>query len=738
MPCEEAQTAVDRMLDRIPASLYEVAWQYSLFGWYASSQSDDIDWDLDPEHLAYMTPRKKSELFGQPDSLVIAFADLSDPDTPRLRPESPVEITTLTEKDRYRIGHSYPINKTNQTAHSVTTYKKGDAHHYAGLVDAWYGRGNLVDRFSRWAQSEYATEVRERADSENKEILSALWELGDDDEEMSRLSDTFLEIAGGEDVELDALITIAVRLPGEDRYKFPGEVGVLNEVMRTKKRARLDSINVEDASSEGVGYVSGEHGTVTGGSPGIFGMYSKQPREHFTDLDTKGSSAWRARPLEFDTAAAVAAAGSLFDEFYRGLGQNRRLYVLPYLATRSDDLDPEAFEWFHERVYTQIQDAEGGSDGNFDQTLEELFFEASRVDNEPVESPDVSSSSLAFDTSDDTENWDRVRFAVVHQVTGNPDRVFFDTLDGLEPTLALERAHFDVLSEGVFTDGRIFDGRPSPESSPLLGASDRLARYILYGGYFRRTTEPTRSSRAASETPGAGDIDDSRMRRVRNLLTGTNINAEELLEQYIHQLVQDQNDRFSADDDYVAFPSRSVVEQYAQLRALSTTEVLDTSRAFDFTTTPMATDPSNRTEKLESFIESHDALAGDAEEAVFTLGGLVGRITAFQSREGVSSTLVRRYPVDYLTKQTVVEVTKEVLQMDNSYAEAEQNRSYWTNNRYHQRLTDTMLAANPRDWNLSEAEIQWVYSLGIAYGLNDTADYHEENEEQTAEPEPTA
>jgi CRISPR-associated protein Cas8b/Csh1 subtype I-B len=139
------------------------------------------------------------------------------------------------------------------------------------------------------------------------------------------------------------------------------------------------------------------------------------------------------------------------------------------------------------------------------------------------------------------------------------------------------------------------------------------------------------------------------------------------------------------------------------------------------------TDPDSREDRLEQFLDSHDALTEDRHRAVFLLGGLVGRITAYQDYNDISSTLVRRYPVDYLTKQTVKEVTKEVLQMDNSYAEADAERSYLTNNRYTSRLADTMLRTDPASWSMTEAELQWLYSLGISYGLNDS------NIEQPAE-----
>jgi len=726
---EYAATAVSRMIDRIPASLYEVAWQYSLLDWYDAMQSGDIDWDLAPEHLAYLTPRAQSDLFGEDDSLIVVYADLSDPANPTLRSASnggPVEITTYTERDRFRVGHAYPENKTSSmTDYSITTQKSADAHHLAGLRDDAWGTNNVQDRFTGWAQSEYAKEVREDATEDDAKILEALAELGDDEAEMEHLSDEFLNLAGDEDEEFEALITVRVRLPGESEYKFPGEIPVLNDVMVAKKDARLQSVSVDDASGEGTGYVTEEDESVTGGSPGLFGMYGKKQREHIPDLDTQGSAAWRNRPLSFDVAAAIAAAGSIFEDFYRGFRSNRRLYVLPYLADRKDGVEPETFTWFYRTVFQPLRDADRGPDGTFDEELERIVQESNGTVEEPEESE-------PFSDAEDPSAWDRVRFAIVLQVTGNPDRVFFDTLDGTYYPARLDDAHNRVTASSEFSDDGIFATNPSPESSPLLGTPLRLTQSILYGFYFSRTTEPTRSSREAEETPTAGDVDDYRMSRVRNLLTGEQIAQQPLLEHYIHQIVQDQHELFDDDGGYVAFPVRSVVEQYAQLRALTDADVLDRRNSDFHFTTIMTDDQETRSDRLETFLEDHHALEAESHRAVFLLGGLVGRITAYQEYQDVSSTLVRRYPVDYLTQQTIKEVTKEVLQMNNSYAEADEDRSYLTNQRYTSRLADSMLSADPSNWSMTQAELQWLYSLGIAYGINDTSIDIETEESETA------
>lgn len=636
---DAAATAVSRFQDRLPASLYEIAWQYSLFDWFGTTETDDIDWDLAPEHLAYLTPQWASDLFGADDSLIVVYADLSDPDNPTLRDDTlggPVDITTYTEQDRFRVGHSYPPGKSSSmTDYSITTYKSASAHHIAGLrEDAWW-TNNVQDRFTDWAQSEFAEQVRENAEPSDVAILDGLAALGNDPEAMKNLSEAFLALADSEDQEFGALITVAVRPPESDEYKLPGEIGVLNDVMREKKATRLENISVDDASGEGVDYVTGSSGQVTGGSAGLFGMYTVKQREHIPDLDQKGTDAWRIRPLDFDIAAAIEVAGSLFDGFYRRLGNNRRLYILPYLVARRNDLDSETFRWFHEEVYRRIQSAEGGSDGNFDEEIENVMASSARLPNSNVE--DSNDDALPFGT-ESAEDWDSVRFAVVHQVTGNPDRVFFDTLDGLAPVAALNNAHNAVTASKQFEGDGIFATSPSPASSLFLGRSLSLSRQITYGYYFERTTEALRTRPQGGDRPDAGAIDDSRMERLRNLMTGTRIDAGTLFEQYINHLIRLQRAQFGNDDPYISFPKRGVVEQYVQLRALARVDAIDTTNTISVQTTTM-TDESeqiprefdSRTDRLDTFIDEHEALSGEPEQAVFVLGGLVGRISAYQS-----------------------------------------------------------------------------------------------------------
>jgi len=732
-PPRQAEEALERLPQRRPASLYDVAVQYSIFDWYETVTSGALDFELPPEHLAFMTPAAKDDLFGEPDNALVVYVDLSDPSDPGFRESAPIQFETVDAGTRFRLGHSYPANKTSaMTDYSITTHKEASEHHLVGQRDHWAGTNNIKDRFTEWAHSEAADRVLEREEGPDTGILAGLRELGADEERIDALirrDDVPLD-PGDEETEHEVFVTVRIKGPGDDVYRWPGEVDVLNEVMVEQKADRFENISVEDAGGEGVGYVTGEDGRVTGGSAGLLGMYAKKQREHFADLSPDGSAAWRNRPLTRETAAAIAAANSVFEEFYEGLGDNRRLYVLPYLGAHPEALDPADFEAFVNDVFSELRTRE---DTSFQAKVSEVFYERDTEDDEQA--------AALFADQQTGPAYGQVEVATVFQATGNPNRIYFEdlTADVYRP-LAVDEQHAGVLTSQPFCDRGIFRDIRERSGSPLLSPRADLRRMALFGGYFDWTTAPTRTSDEAQDTPKAGDIDDVRSRRLGQFLSGDKLPFRTLLEEYLHLLVQRQRDLFDEGEGSL-IPGRQVAEQYAQLRTLDRIDALGTSQTgrparggtqtqatpTDTTTFATVTDTDSQTtyqsreQRLEDFIDTHDVLRNSsARQAVFLLGGLVGRVSAYQRRNEVSSTLVRRYPIDYLTKQSIKEVTNEVLQMNNTYVESEDDLPSTYNARYTNRLPDLMLDSDPAQWSFPQNELQWLYALGITYGMNDT------------------
>ncbi len=727
-PPEQVEEALSRLPDRRPASLYDVAVQYSIFDWYETVTSGDLDFELSPEHLSFMTPAAKEDLLGEPDNALVAYVDLSDRNNPAFRDEEPIRFETVDAGTRFRLGHSYPVNKTaNLTDYSITTHKEASEYHLAGRRNDTYGTNNIKDRFTRWTHSDAADRVLERDDIGEIWILNALRELGDNPTRIDELvtrGDVPLD-PEDEDTEHEVFVTVRIRLPGEDEYRWPGEIEVLNEVMVEQKAERFENISVEDAGGDGVGYITGEEGRVTGGSAGLLGMYAKLQREHFADLSPDGSAAWRNRPITRQTAAAIAVANSVFEEFYQGLSDSRRLYVLPYIDAHPEAINPDDFHAFVRDVFSELRLRE---DTSLQAKVGEVFYERDA-------DADNNSGSIFEQQAGDA--YGQIEVATVFQVTGEPDRIFFEdlTTDVYRP-LEVHAEHANVLQSAVFRDCGIFADERESSDSPLLIAGTNLRTMALFGSYFDWTTEPTRNSKHVQGTPKAGDIDDVLSRRLGQFLTGGKLPVRTLLEEYLHLLVQEQRDLFEESEGSM-MPSRQVAEQYAQLRTLDRIDALEGSSSEQLARTGTQTSAAHSTfatvteseqtayetreQRLDDFIDTHEVISNsDPKQAVFLLGALVGRVSAYQRRQNVSSTLVRRYPIDYLTKQSIKEVTNEVIQMNNTYVESEDRLPSTYNARYTNRLPNLMLDSDPSGWSFPQNELQWLYALGITYGINDT------------------
>lgn len=780
-PTEVAAEALERLPSRRVASLYDLAVQYATLDWYQTVTGGEIGFDLNPEHLSLMTPDAKRELYDEPDNALVVNVDLTG-ETPQLadgdgiEERQAVEFRTVGRSQRYELGHAYPTNKTSSmTDYSLTTHKSASEHHLAGERDDAWGTANVVDRFTRWAHSEAADDVLAEYDGDTG-VLEGLRELGDDEDHLREVATRAASPLDPDDEETDheLFVTVQIKTPSSDGYRYPGYFPVLNEVMAEQKRERLESMNV-DSAGEGTGYVTGETGRVTGASGGLLGMYTKQQREHFPGVPKDGTTAWRARPVSLSTATTLATADGVFESFFTRLGEGRRLYVLPYLRGLPAELDPETVVTFVKEVFDNLRTADGG--GAFEDAVDDLFVErrietddtsaagdeTGQTDGNTDRSDDDTdyAAMLGVDDRDDESVYDHVGITTALLVSGNPDRVFFQHLqtDTYRPR-RFERARIKIAQELV--QDRSFGDRPRKLRDGgfrLLGTKVQTAP-VVFGSDFERTTAPTRSSHEVEGTPKAGDIDDVVTRLLDSFLGGDAVPRAELLTGFVHELVQTQRDQFGADGEYEV-PDGRLLEQYVQFRALEAVGAVasddspdtisswlhreaetDTARKRDATDTTHPTqvtqtesatngetdgstddDHNRRAERLAAFVDDHPVLAeSDPHRAAFLLGGLVGRISALQRRNDISSTLTRRYPVDYLTKQSIKEVTKEVLDANETYIQSMDKLSGQYNRRYVEPLPDLMLSAHPSDWRVTQGELQWVYALGIAYGKNDQSD----------------
>lgn len=719
MKSETIQTVTEIIPDRPLSSLYDVACLYTACDMYDRFTSEYVDWDLSPEALRVMSPKKLEPLF-DPEAeytLIAARVDVSD-DTPKLG-DPPVVIENLTEDLKYKIGFMSRNKTSNQTDYSVSNYSNGDdvetlAH------DTW-GNRFLRARLERWP-FEISDELVEEFP-----LLQDLRTLGEDGEAMDRLEEALVDQAPFDETE--AIVTIKVRQEPNGEYLYPGEITALNRAGVENRYQHLrDGLSVDDAYGPGIGYVSGEEGEVLGGSGGIRDQYSKLQNGPFPNL--RSDDAWLSRPL----IEAQAVAISNFDEFITDFSFTRegvRLHYLPYPIRMVDE---EIFERFYSDVYTPLRDA---NESEFIDQLVDIYTAEVRQDvNAERSDPliDIVDEVENYQPFAGSESWLRL-YGLMYVGATDPARVFIDEPNiRLDAITRLEDTYVDTLTE-IGSTAQF--GSLSSQLEYYLPAQKTLAYSVMSGFFFENLTSKSPDPDDEADENQSATADDALFSRYARIIRGEPIETSELLKEYTLRVEQEQRENQSEGRESV-FPTRVVLGQYIQLRSLSAAKLLTGENIISHTIgdTYMSTRGTDtvyqsRGDRLGDFIQSHPMLDDAETRSVFLLGALVGRIAAYQYSENVSQKLTEQYPPSAVNRRSLPDITQDVLDRNYTYGDKEDIARF--NRRYTDRLADSMLMQRPDSWELSESEVKWVYSLGIAYGKQDTTEGIETEDDTDAE-----
>jgi hypothetical protein len=652
---------------------------------------------LTPPYGPFLSPDDAREQIGQ-ERLLVVRVEVAD--GALTLADDPVRVVTYTASadgptreglvpDVVRVAHA-KYESARGVDHSIT-HQSGQTNGPDKHAD------HATERFTRWPTEDA---VAEEADShEDGWFIDALGALGDDDAAMERVESLARDLT--EDGQF--LHTIAVRFDeGEMRttdqyvpdadWHLPGEIEVLQEAMVRRKANKFRAKNeADDASGGGTCYVSDEEEEVYGVVDDPLKWYLSKQMERFPRLDPDQS--WRTQGLGRDAAIAAQNA-TTFVTACSEPGPGVSAFYFPYFEGTPTVADARDLYW------TLARQADESTDSNAVATLYDQLD----------------------DGSDDVETDLRFVFMVVNKYQKDRWRLLaFEPNAVTHYGVELARAHHDVLNSPVFRD----DGSlPLRDGFDLL-VSGRSSRewidHVTRVGYFAETCSPPDSDDSPSS-------DDFRFRATADVVGGRPVGADRLLAAYVDRIA----DRFDPDDEY-PFPGAIVAEQHAQLCALANSGLLATSGDTDYTVDTdmrhdIATDGSglSRTERLDEFIDRHDALDDDERLGVFALGALVGRISRYQRAKNRSMTAVTRHPIDKLSKHNVTQVATEVVDANVVYSD-EEGYSGTMFAELMDEVVDGLLARPPDEWTLSTDDLRYHYAMGIAYGLNDrsTSDYNE-------------
>jgi hypothetical protein len=700
---------VEQLPDRPISSVNEVALLYSVCSQIDKKsrfrQKHD-EFDVSAEVLKYLTPNSIET--GEDKILISAQLDLTD-DKPSLDEEEPVKVERLSEDLKYKSGYISNPGKAGPAIDYSVSNHLGSGGSSANKVayDSW-GNRFLRGRFEKWARS-FSDDFLDNRWEYN--IVDSMQEISKDENEMKRLEENLLEKFGEEET-LEGLVSVKVRVDENKGYQYPAEFNELNSAGVEKAKEKLKegrAVPNPSFSEDSTGIISGEDGTVVGASKGVFARYGKKQRDAFPDLDaTRG---WQQRPIVDDVAKTLVDFNEIEDQF----GYSIRNFFVLFLPYPKVELESESLSKFYKNVYSILKDTEEPLEymQKVHQTV--TYNYEAEIDDKDSDSIEELEKLIEYESKDGGHSDYKLFGLVTNREQSSLYNTYFQSLNVRTDILTKLNVEYNSIVESMEYKEpfrQLFDNMVD-SGFDLFDSEYDVIGNILYGGFIEQLV---------SDSPSPSDINsdkfgsssDPRLKYTVPVLSGNKIDSEDLIQKMVYKTVSENR---SGDEP---FNDVWPVLQWMVLHSLDSCDVLAYGRFIKddskYKIMGTASQAENRKERLKSFLDSNTVLSDTASRYAFILGGLVGRLTAYQNYNDISTTLVDQYPVDYLTKLTIKDVTKSVQQKNREYESVE---DISMNRRYMNRLSE--IIEDPESWNVSNTHLQWVYSLGIAYGRNDSS-----------------
>ncbi len=710
---EHAEEIEEFLLDRPIASLYDIAYLYGKL--HSLNTVKQYDVPIDDRYVERMTHDSRTEYYDQEVGLFSVLIDLTG-NEPTF---GSVKELTDTPDDSSSVFFAEPLDREKMLRVGFSRQDSRAAGHNMSLAHDVSKKAEecpkyIKQLFERWAASDSVAEVAEEHD--DGWILEQLKRLGEDETAMQHLEDE--AIGAIEDTfgdEFNGVLSVRIKLPDTEEYRYPGEIEVINEAMRYRwieKRMRSYS-EAKDASGETTGFLSGENGETFGLSDSPLQRYKGKMAEKFPNLDPDES--WRQRPLTSDAAFAVSSGVPRLENFIQIIASDTDVYLIPYVVTPSVEQAVELYELSVEAaeqsgaVVSVINDKINSPRSSLRDDLALYYMVAY--------TPGEKRKFVSEEAQADPQRLQALENAQTALLNSN---LLVPSDSGTPPLFPAPS--FGRLSEKQ--DGEQLGSQYlNPENAPIVSG-------VLHGGYFESTfwdqTHEDPSQMWSDDIEfGSGDI---RAQATLSVLTpGRYIDPDWLLEQYVPRLELEQRAGFGSDGS--GLPESLITRQYVQLQALANAGILgkantDDPRAkpFNMDTLNASNDFRNRDERLEEYIQHHPALAEDEERrAAFLLGAFVGRLSALQSQKGLSTTVMQQHPIDAMTKRRFSEGLSKVLQKNATYSSDLDQAGMLMNDRYVMRLEDIVNRKPPSEWSISTHDLRMHYGLGLTYGKNDSS-----------------
>jgi CRISPR-associated protein Cas8b/Csh1 subtype I-B len=671
-------------------NIYDIAYAYGVLEIESIYQEYKDSIPFPKSDIIYFSPThaKAKEHFGEAAtelSLVLSYN----------RKEEKFEFKSvyqdsLSPEKTLKHGYSRPANKTSGTPHSIAQLTSTSGYDVSDMAEKLVGRLDdwVTDSFSDY-ESTIANALYNTVESENLH------------EEIGKIQERVDECLEGES-KFNGLFSIEFYIDGKTNYITDFEFG-RNEIKENKINRFKSLSSSSDSSGEGICTITGKkEDTILGLVPGSPLNYMGAKQQGFFDnLDSDTSN--QTRGFSPRVAMYVQHGSWVIEELYNSITQDERLVYLPYYRK----LNPENARNIWEKVESARK-----IDDNDDKTVTHDISEwVSDIDDESLTGEQAE--EVLFGSQDiSNNNYGRLLYSCLF--TYEQQTMYFV----LEENTGVSEAQLQKFSSAY---------RDSVKSSKSAFPDSIYKRYneiegegsvenLLNGKIIRDSLIYLDKSSGQSEQR---DATTEVFNHLFSVLRGGMLEYNTLVKRFSDKIEKESREQLGGRRD--TFPTGVVVEQniflltllnWGKVRgeSIKNSEYINTGRM-----------ESN----LETYIQNHPLLANNDERtAAFVLGGLVGRIGAYQNKNGLSRTIFSSQTVDSVTRNKIPRIVGEVIDKVMTYSESDNMGLQYKE--YTQLLSDYM--ARIENWECTNDDLRFAYSLGIAYGYHDVTEESDEKE----------
>lgn len=497
---------------------------------------------------------------------------------------------------------------------------------------------------------------------------------------------------------------VSITIDGKEPYELPQYMDVLRQVVFEDKKEN----NGERSFGESIDYVTKENTSVIGVNDSDeypWDYHTSKIYEQYSQINPENG--WRQKPISLETSLLISAGSSIIDDlnvsmvYGKGAAIIIDQFIVPFVS--GDYKMTELWNWYRNvQKYRNIN--------NTNEYLSRVYPKPEDVSGEEIDSV-LGESTNKEQLTKNQDPTDSLYISV--QIQGNKNTESYSYITTKNRSSVVHNKAKEIIAEKLeplYT-----------ESSGVISSSIQIHQTTatLFNPQWYVENVCGQDTKKEQRDPNSVEY-----QIVRALLSGEPVSYMQVIESFNHR----QNAEFHDFDFGAKNYSESqaflklVSQQYLVLELLKELDLISQDLLLvNYDNLSMSNSENSNTdvEPDEYLKDDYGHITETEAKYPFLLGRIVGAVSYHQvENNDISTPAYMQYPVDYINKATYLKVVPQITQKLLQYVSKEDGGSLsYTLKGDLDQLQTALQAKNPKEFNISDSEIQYYYSLGLVDGL---------------------